>query len=102
KKKPCQVSITKVKKFAGSSVFVRRSQWSIDLLRQVNGIDPNRVSRALPYFTMCVCVCVSVCVCVCVCVCLCVRKGDRHGKKANRMLVKHGRGINKLLPVVPA
>ncbi|XP_031436737.1 syntaxin-binding protein 6 isoform X3 [Clupea harengus] len=42
KKKPCQVSITKVKKFAGSSVFVRRSQWSIDLLRQVNGIDPNR------------------------------------------------------------
>src|SRR4029434_8915853 len=74
KKKPCQVSITKVKKFAGSSVFVRRSQWSIDLLRQVNGIDPNRVSRALPYFNMwfCVGVCVVCCVCVCVSVCVSV------------------------------
>ncbi|KAL2098485.1 hypothetical protein ACEWY4_004965 [Coilia grayii] len=44
KKKPCHVSITKVKKFEGSSAFVRRSQWSIDQLRQVNGIDPNRDS----------------------------------------------------------
>ncbi|XP_030630957.1 syntaxin-binding protein 6 [Chanos chanos] len=41
-KKPSQVSITKVKQFEGSSSFVRRSQWSIDQLRQVNGIDPNR------------------------------------------------------------
>ncbi|MBN3326256.1 STXB6 protein, partial [Atractosteus spatula] len=41
-KKPSQVSITKVKQFEGSSSFVRRSQWTIDQLRQVNGIDPNR------------------------------------------------------------
>ncbi|XP_066550382.1 syntaxin-binding protein 6 isoform X2 [Amia ocellicauda] len=41
-KKPSQVSITKVKKFEDSSAFVRRSQWTIDQLRQVNGIDPNR------------------------------------------------------------
>ncbi|XP_028846861.1 syntaxin-binding protein 6 isoform X2 [Denticeps clupeoides] len=43
-KKPTHVSITKVKQFEGSSSFVRRSQWSIDQLRQVNGIDPNRDS----------------------------------------------------------
>ncbi|XP_062863873.1 syntaxin-binding protein 6 isoform X3 [Trichomycterus rosablanca] len=41
-KKPTQVSITKVKQFEGSSAFVRRSQWTLDQLRQVNGIDPNR------------------------------------------------------------
>lgn len=41
KKKPIHVSITKVKKFEGHS-FVRRSQWTIDQLHQVNGIDPNR------------------------------------------------------------
>ncbi|KAG9336700.1 hypothetical protein JZ751_003048, partial [Albula glossodonta] len=41
-KKPCQVSITKVKQFEGSSSFVKRSQWTIEQLRQVNGIDPNR------------------------------------------------------------
>ncbi|XP_043929399.1 syntaxin-binding protein 6 [Protopterus annectens] len=41
-KKPLQVSITKVKQFEGSSSFVRRSQWMLDQLRQVNGIDPNR------------------------------------------------------------
>ncbi|XP_062379547.1 syntaxin-binding protein 6 [Sardina pilchardus] len=44
KKKPFHVSITKVKKFEGSTAFVRRSQWSIDQLRQINGIDPNRDS----------------------------------------------------------
>lgn len=44
-KKPTQVSITKVKQFEGSSSFVRRSQWTLDQLRQVNGIDPNRVSH---------------------------------------------------------
>ncbi|MBN3273239.1 STXB6 protein, partial [Polyodon spathula] len=41
-KKPAQVSITKVKQFEGSSAFVRRSQWTLDQLRQVNGIDPNQ------------------------------------------------------------
>ncbi|KAG8560648.1 hypothetical protein GDO81_015063 [Engystomops pustulosus] len=43
-KKPSQVYITKVKQFEGSSSFVRRSQWSLEQLRQVNGIDPNRES----------------------------------------------------------
>ncbi|XP_060790576.1 syntaxin-binding protein 6 [Neoarius graeffei] len=41
-KKPTEISITKVKQFEGSSSFVRRSQWSLDQLRQVNGIDPNK------------------------------------------------------------
>ncbi|XP_038642117.1 syntaxin-binding protein 6 isoform X2 [Scyliorhinus canicula] len=41
-KKPTLVSITKVKQFEGSSSFVRRSQWMLEQLRQVNGIDPNR------------------------------------------------------------
>ncbi|KAK1793277.1 hypothetical protein P4O66_011662, partial [Electrophorus voltai] len=41
-RKPTQVSITKVKQFEGSSSFIRRSQWTLDQLRQVNGIDPNR------------------------------------------------------------
>lgn len=43
-KKPSQVYITKVKQFEGSTGFVRRSQWTLDQLRQVNGIDPNRES----------------------------------------------------------
>lgn len=42
-KKPTHVSITKVKQFQGSSAFAKRSQWTIDQLRQVNGIDPNKV-----------------------------------------------------------
>ncbi|XP_074517713.1 syntaxin-binding protein 6 isoform X2 [Sebastes fasciatus] len=41
-KKPSHVSITKVKQFQGSSAFVKRSQWTIDQLRQVNGIDPSK------------------------------------------------------------
>uniref|UniRef100_A0A673CNW9 Syntaxin-binding protein 6 n=1 Tax=Sphaeramia orbicularis TaxID=375764 RepID=A0A673CNW9_9TELE len=41
-KKPAHLSITKVKQFQGSSAFVKRSQWTIDQLRQVNGIDPNK------------------------------------------------------------
>ncbi|XP_028251445.1 syntaxin-binding protein 6 isoform X3 [Parambassis ranga] len=41
-KKPTHVSITKVKQFQGSSAFVKRSQWTIDQLRQVNGIDSNK------------------------------------------------------------
>ncbi|KAM8921245.1 syntaxin-binding protein 6 [Pelodytes ibericus] len=43
-KKPPQVYVTKVKQFEGSSCFVRRSQWTLDQLRQVNGIDPNKES----------------------------------------------------------
>ncbi|XP_078089401.1 syntaxin-binding protein 6 [Mustelus asterias] len=43
-KKPALVSITKVKQFEGSSSFVKRSQWMLEQLRQVNGIDPNRDS----------------------------------------------------------
>ncbi|XP_067223302.1 syntaxin-binding protein 6 isoform X2 [Chanodichthys erythropterus] len=41
-KKPAQVFLTKVKQFEGSSSFVRRSQWTIGQLRQVNGIDSTR------------------------------------------------------------
>ncbi|XP_046872315.1 syntaxin-binding protein 6 isoform X1 [Hypomesus transpacificus] len=41
-KKPTHVSITKVKQFQGSSAFVKRSQWTIDQLQQINGIDPNK------------------------------------------------------------
>ncbi|XP_055086966.1 syntaxin-binding protein 6 isoform X2 [Periophthalmus magnuspinnatus] len=41
-KKPAHLSITKVKQFPGSSSFVKRSQWSIDQLRQINGIDSNK------------------------------------------------------------
>lgn len=46
-KKPAHVSLTKVKQFQGSSAFVKRSQWTLDQLRQVNGIDPNKVSTLL-------------------------------------------------------
>ncbi|KAG1927496.1 syntaxin-binding protein 6 [Pimephales promelas] len=41
-KKPAQVFLTKVKQFEGSSSFVRRTQWTISQLRQVNGINPMR------------------------------------------------------------
>uniref|UniRef100_A0A4W5KZF0 Syntaxin-binding protein 6 n=1 Tax=Hucho hucho TaxID=62062 RepID=A0A4W5KZF0_9TELE len=41
-KKPSHVSITKVKQFQGSLSFSKRSMWTIDQLRQVNGCDPNR------------------------------------------------------------
>ncbi|XP_043372429.1 syntaxin-binding protein 6 isoform X2 [Dermochelys coriacea] len=43
-KKPSQASITKVKQFEGSTSFVRRSQWMLEQLCQVNGIDSNRDS----------------------------------------------------------
>ncbi|XP_075699508.1 syntaxin-binding protein 6 [Rhinoderma darwinii] len=43
-KRPSQVYVTKVKQFEGSSCFVRRSQWTLEQLRQVNGIDPSRES----------------------------------------------------------
>ncbi|XP_028294579.1 syntaxin-binding protein 6 isoform X1 [Gouania willdenowi] len=41
-KKPSHVSITKVKQFQGSSAFVKRSQWTINQLHQVNGIDSKK------------------------------------------------------------
>ncbi|KAM9339630.1 syntaxin binding protein 6 (amisyn), like [Symphorus nematophorus] len=42
--RPHQLLITKVKQFGGSSSFVRRSQWTVEQLRQVNGINPNKDS----------------------------------------------------------
>ncbi|XP_071334446.1 syntaxin binding protein 6 (amisyn), like [Trachinotus anak] len=42
--KPHQLLITKVKQFGGSSSFTRRSQWTVEQLRQVNGINPNKDS----------------------------------------------------------
>ncbi|KAM7367490.1 hypothetical protein PAMP_013782 [Pampus punctatissimus] len=42
--KPHQLLITKVKQFGGSSTFTRRSQWTVEQLRQVNGINPNKDS----------------------------------------------------------
>ena len=48
-KKPSSVSITKVKQFQGSSAFIKRSQWTIDQLRQVNGIDPNKVCSVIHF-----------------------------------------------------
>ncbi|XP_026174560.1 syntaxin binding protein 6 (amisyn), like [Mastacembelus armatus] len=42
--KPHQLNITKVKQFQGSSSFTRRSQWTVEQLRQVNGINPNKDS----------------------------------------------------------
>ncbi|XP_059213166.1 syntaxin binding protein 6 (amisyn), like isoform X2 [Centropristis striata] len=43
-KRPHQLFITKVKQFGGSSSFTRRSQWMVEQLRQVNGINPNKDS----------------------------------------------------------
>ncbi|KAE8587512.1 hypothetical protein XENTR_v10022001 [Xenopus tropicalis] len=43
-KRPAQVYITKVKQFEGATSFVRRSQWMLEQLRQVNGTDANRES----------------------------------------------------------
>lgn len=42
--KPHQLHITKVKQFEGSPSFTRRSQWTVEQLRQVNGINPNKDS----------------------------------------------------------
>ncbi|XP_023134330.1 syntaxin binding protein 6 (amisyn), like isoform X1 [Amphiprion ocellaris] len=41
---PHQLFITKVKQFGGSSSFVRRSQWTVEQLRQVNGINASKDS----------------------------------------------------------
>ncbi|CAN9507585.1 unnamed protein product [Ophioblennius macclurei] len=40
--KPHQLLITKVKQFGGSSTFIRRSQWTVEQLQQVNGINPKK------------------------------------------------------------
>ncbi|XP_040920636.1 syntaxin binding protein 6 (amisyn), like [Toxotes jaculatrix] len=42
--RPHQLLITKVKQFGGSSSFTKRSQWTVEQLRQVNGINPNKDS----------------------------------------------------------
>ncbi|XP_031437629.1 syntaxin binding protein 6 (amisyn), like isoform X2 [Clupea harengus] len=41
-KLPAQLFITKVKQFEGSPRFAKRSQWTVEQLRQVNGINPNK------------------------------------------------------------
>ncbi|KAL2082341.1 hypothetical protein ACEWY4_022159 [Coilia grayii] len=41
-KPPVQLFITKVKQFEGSPRLIKRSQWNVDQLRQVNGVNPNR------------------------------------------------------------
>uniref|UniRef100_A0A3P8ZRH6 Exocyst complex component Sec3 PIP2-binding N-terminal domain-containing protein n=1 Tax=Esox lucius TaxID=8010 RepID=A0A3P8ZRH6_ESOLU len=41
-KRPAQLLITKIKRFGGSTPFTRRSQWTVEQLRQVNGINPNK------------------------------------------------------------
>ncbi|XP_031597541.1 syntaxin binding protein 6 (amisyn), like isoform X3 [Oreochromis aureus] len=41
--RPPQLLITKVKRFGGSSSFIRRSQWRVEQLQQVNGINPNKI-----------------------------------------------------------
>ncbi|XP_007252996.3 syntaxin binding protein 6 (amisyn), like isoform X1 [Astyanax mexicanus] len=41
-KRPSQVFITKVKQYPGSPRFTKRSQWSVEQLRQVDGINPNK------------------------------------------------------------
>lgn len=48
------MSITKVKQFQGSSAFIKRSQWTMEQLRQVNGIDSNKVSF-VPFTVCAVC-----------------------------------------------
>ncbi|XP_061602670.1 syntaxin binding protein 6 (amisyn), like isoform X2 [Cololabis saira] len=42
--RPQQLFITKVKRFVGSPSFTRRSQWTVEQLRKVNGINPNKDS----------------------------------------------------------
>ncbi|RXN26768.1 syntaxin-binding 6-like isoform X1 [Labeo rohita] len=40
--KPAQVLITKVKRYRGTRQLAKRSQWSVEQLRQVNGINPDK------------------------------------------------------------
>ncbi|XP_051501157.1 syntaxin-binding protein 6-like isoform X2 [Myxocyprinus asiaticus] len=42
--RPAQIFITKVKKYPSSRQFSKRSQWSVEQLRQVNGINQNKDS----------------------------------------------------------
>ncbi|XP_054617128.1 syntaxin binding protein 6 (amisyn), like isoform X2 [Dunckerocampus dactyliophorus] len=42
--RPHQLIISKVKRFSGTSTFTRTSQWVVEQLRQVNGINPNKDS----------------------------------------------------------
>lgn len=44
---PAQVLITKVKRYLGTRQFAKRSQWSVEQLRQVNGINPDKVTILL-------------------------------------------------------
>lgn len=39
---PRQLLVTKVKQFVGSDSFQRRSKWSVEQLRRVNGINPDK------------------------------------------------------------
>ncbi|KAM6953943.1 syntaxin binding protein 6 (amisyn), like [Aplochiton taeniatus] len=41
-KRPAQLLITKVKQFGGFPSFTRRSQWRVEQLRLVDGINPNK------------------------------------------------------------
>lgn len=49
---PHQLLITKVKQFSGSPSFTRRSQWTVEQLKQVNGINPNKVIRSDDHYTI--------------------------------------------------
>ncbi|XP_058611239.1 syntaxin binding protein 6 (amisyn), like isoform X2 [Onychostoma macrolepis] len=40
--RPAQVLITKVKRYRGTRQLTKRSQWSVEQLRQVNGINPDK------------------------------------------------------------
>uniref|UniRef100_A0A9J8AKX9 Syntaxin binding protein 6 (amisyn), like n=2 Tax=Cyprinus carpio TaxID=7962 RepID=A0A9J8AKX9_CYPCA len=40
--RPAQVLITKVKRYRGTRQLAKRSQWSMEQLRQVNGINPDK------------------------------------------------------------
>ncbi|XP_056118851.1 syntaxin binding protein 6 (amisyn), like [Rhinichthys klamathensis goyatoka] len=40
--RPAQVLITKVKRYPGTRQFAKRSQWSVEQLRQVDGINPDK------------------------------------------------------------
>lgn len=39
---PAQVLITKIKRYPATRQFAKRSQWSVEQLRQVNGINPDK------------------------------------------------------------
>lgn len=45
--RPAQVLITKVKRYQGTRQLAKRSQWSVEQLRQVNGINPDKVTQFL-------------------------------------------------------